>query len=159
MSIKYQLRKQTVNAKSGKEVIYFAMPVSNGETSIEQLQKMIARISAVSEGDVRSVLLTLTQLVALELEAGRRVSLGDLGRMRIGMRSRGAKSAEAFTTNDIRRLRVTFTPGRLIKEGLSTASLERMLGRLGKGAGSGKAPSTGDSEGGTNSGNQPESSL
>ncbi|MDO4691751.1 MAG: DNA-binding protein [Porphyromonadaceae bacterium] len=125
MSISYKVRKQTFATKDGKKTVFYAMPISNGETSIEQLQKLISKISAISEGDVRSVLLTLTQLLAIELVAGRRVSLGDLGRMRIGLRSKAAEKAEDFKAQDIRRIRVTFTPGALIRESLLSASVQR----------------------------------
>lgn len=125
MSISYKVRKQTLTTKNGQKTVFYAMPVSNGETSIEQLQKLISKISAISEGDVRSVLLTLTQLLAIELVAGRRVSLGDLGRMRIGLRSKATEKAEDFKAQDIRRIRVTFTPGALIRESLLSASVQR----------------------------------
>lgn len=131
MAISYKVRKQVFKTNGTKQTMYFAAPVSNGETSIEQLQKLIAKISAVSEGDVRSVLLTLTQLLAIELASGRRVSLGDLGRMRIGLRSKAAQGAEEFKAQDIRRFRVIFTPGALIREELRGASVQR-LSELGK---------------------------
>lgn len=125
MSITYKIREQQLTTAKGKQTIFIARAVSNGETTIEHLQKLISKISAVSEGDVRSVLLTLTQLVATELAAGRRVSLGDLGRLRIGISSRGVQSQEEFSVQDIRRAKVTFTPGALIRSELQALSYQK----------------------------------
>lgn len=125
MAIIYQVRKQKFVTSKGKQTKYIARAMSNGETTIEHLQRLISKISAISEGDVRSVLITLTQLVASELAAGRRVSLGDLGRMRIGLRSRAMDRAEEFTVQDIRKARVSFLPGALIRDELQVASYQR----------------------------------
>lgn len=125
MSITYKIREQQLTTSKGKQTLFVAHAVSNGETTIEHLQKLISKISAVSEGDVRSVLLTLTQLVATELAAGRRVSLGDLGRLRIGISSRGVARGEDFTVQDIRRAKVNFVPGMLIRSELQTLSYQR----------------------------------
>ncbi len=125
MAITFKVREQKFTTAKGKQTICFAKAISNGETSIEQLQKLIAKISAISEGDVRSVLMTLSQLVALELAEGRIVSLGDLGRLRVGLRSKGGDSKENFRTQDIKRVRTIFVPGPMIRESLYSASLKR----------------------------------
>ncbi len=125
MAISFKVKEQKLKTVNGEQTFCFARAVSNGETSIEQLQKLIAKISAVSEGDVRSVLMTLTQLVALELGEGRIVSLGDLGRLRVGLRSKASDSKEKFRSQDIKRVRAVFVPGILIREALQTASLKR----------------------------------
>lgn len=127
MSITYKVREQRLTTAKGKQTLFIAQPVSNGETTIEHLQKLISKISAVSEGDVRSVLMTLTQLVATELAAGRRVSLGELGRLRISLSSRAVERGEDFTVQDIRRAKVTFRPGVLIRSELQTLSYQRHI--------------------------------
>ncbi len=125
MAISFKVREQKLKTAKGEQTFCFARAVNNGETTIEQLQKLIAKISAVSEGDVRSVLMTLTQLVALELGEGRIVSLGDLGRLRVGLRSKASESKEKFRSQDIKRVRAVFVPGMFIREALQTASLKR----------------------------------
>ncbi len=125
MAITFKVKEQKLTTARGEQTFFFAKAVSNGETSIEQLQKLIAKISAISEGDVRSVLMTLTQLVALELSQGRIVSLGDLGRLRVGLKSKGGDSKEKFRSQDIKKVRVIFVPGALIKDNLLSASFKR----------------------------------
>ncbi len=121
--IKFKVNEKKLTTARGEQTFHFAKAVYNGVTTIEQLQMQIARISAVSEGDVRSTLLTLTQLITDELTAGRIVELGDLGRMKVGLKSKATESKEKFRSQDIKRLHVIFTPGKLIKEGLLSTSL------------------------------------
>ncbi len=125
MAITFKVKEQKLTTARGEQTFFYAKAVSNGETSIEQLQKLIAKISAISEGDVRSVLMTLTQLVALELAQGRIVSLGELGRLRVGLKSKGGDSKDKFRAQDIKKVRVIFVPGGLIKDSLLSASLKR----------------------------------
>ncbi len=132
MAITFKVKEQKLATARGEQTFCYAKAVSNGETSIEQLQKLIAKISAISEGDVRSVLMTLTQLVSLELSQGRIVSLGELGRLRVGLKSKGGNDKESFRTQDIKRVRVIFVPGTMIKETLLSASLKRTCLEAGK---------------------------
>ncbi len=125
MAITFKVREQKLTTARGEQTLCFARAVSNGETTIEHLQRLVAKISAISEGDVRSVLMTLSQLVASELSEGRIVSLGDLGRMRIGLRSKASDNKEGFRSQDIKKARVVFVPGALIKESLMMASFRR----------------------------------
>lgn len=104
----------------------YARPVYMDEADIESLSKLIAKISAVSVGDVRSVLYTLADLVANELSHGRLVSLGDLGRLRLTLRSKAVKKAEEFKTEMIKRAAVIFTPGKLLREMIQGISFERV---------------------------------
>ncbi len=124
--INFKVANKKLTTAKGEQTFHYAKAVYNGVTTIEHLQKQIARISAVSEGDVRSTLLTLTQLITDELTAGRIVELGDLGRMRVSFKSKASDSEEKFQTADIKRIRVLFTPGKMIKSGLQTASLHTL---------------------------------
>ncbi len=125
MAINYLVRSRKLTTAEGKQEFFFAQSIGNGVTSMEHLQKLIARISALSEGDVRSVIMNLSSLIADELSAGRIVELGDLGRMRIGLRSKGSKKEEDFKLQSIKKLKVLFHPGSLIRDRLSTAPLIR----------------------------------
>ncbi len=132
MAITFKVKEQKLATARGEQTFCYAKAISNGETSIEQLQKLIAKISAISEGDVRSVLMTLTHLVSLELAQGRIVSLGELGRLRVGLKSKGGNAKEKFRTQNIQKARVIFVPGSLIKDSLLTASFRRAAVGTGK---------------------------
>ncbi len=123
--IKFKVAEKQLKRGEEVDTFHFAKAVYNGVTTMEHLQKQIARISVVSEGDVRSTLLTFTQLITDELSSGRIVELGDLGRMKVGLKSKASDSEEKFKTQNIKRVHVIFTPGKLIKEGLQSVSLHK----------------------------------
>ncbi len=126
MSVHYQVSSKKLHTKVGEKEFFFARAISQGVTTLDQLQKNVARISAISEGDVRSVLYTLTTLISDELAAGRSVELGDLGRMRTGLRSMSAEKKEDFRAQNIKRINVIFRPGKLITARLSSTNVERV---------------------------------
>ncbi len=122
--INFKVAQHKLTTARGEQTFHFARAVYNGETTMDMLQKQIARISAISEGDVRSVLLTLSQLVADELSAGRVIELGDLGRMKVGLKSKASDSKDKFRSQDIKRVHVIFTPGKMIREELLSVGLQ-----------------------------------
>lgn len=124
MAIKYKVRKQVFKIKGEKKPIYFARTESKGVTSMEELETMVSKISSASEGDVRSVLRTLSDLICHSLRDGRIVDLGDIGRLRIRLKSKHTDSREDFLQGNIRNIGVVFTPSVRIKKAISTAHLE-----------------------------------
>lgn len=113
MAIKYAVQK-TQTGKEKKEY-YYARAEYDGVTSMEDMAKMVEKISAISVGDVLSVLNTLGQLVAIELANGRIVDLGDLGRLRLSLRAKGMLEAEKVTRETILATRAIFVPGPAIR--------------------------------------------
>lgn len=109
VSFKVRERKVKINGKAVK--IRFAQSVKTGDMDLPEICDLTSKISAVSEGDVRSVLNTLTDLIIGGLRQGRSVALGELGRFRISLSSKAALEGETFTAENIRRARVTFYPG------------------------------------------------
>ena len=85
MAVKYAVRKlKKKDLKTGvKETKYYARAKYDGVTSQEHIAQMVAQISAISVGDVLSIMNTLSMLLSIELSNGRIVDLGDLGRFKI----------------------------------------------------------------------------
>ncbi len=115
MPLKFRLVPRNILVKGQKEKRMTAQTVYSGSSDLSRLSHLISQISAVSEGDVKSVLDTMTRLVARDLVDGRLVSLGDLGRLRLTMRAKAPKTAKEFLTSMIRRPGVVFFPGQLIR--------------------------------------------
>ena len=122
MALNYKLEQRTINLGGKKRELTVARGVYFAETSIEQLCRLIEQISAVSEGDVRSVLNTLSNLVAMELEAGRIVSVGQLGRFRLSPRCKSAESEETFGKGNLQTPRLLFVPGAALRNARKNVS-------------------------------------
>ncbi len=113
MAIKYAIQR-TQTGKEKKEY-YYARAQYDGVTKLEDVAQLVEQISAISTGDVLSVLNTLGKIVATELANGRIVDLGDLGRIRLSLRSKGVPTMEEVKRETILSTRAIFVPGQAIR--------------------------------------------
>lgn len=113
MAIKYAVQK-TQTGKEKKEY-YYARAQYDGVTHLDDIAQMVEQISAISVGDVLSVLNTLGKIVAVELANGRIVDLGDLGRLRLSLRAKGVAKPEEVKHETIQSTRAIFVPGQAIR--------------------------------------------
>lgn len=113
MAIKYAVAK-AVSGKERKDT-YYARAQYDGVTSIDDIAQLVEQISAISVGDVLSVLNTLGKIVATELANGRIVDLGDLGRIRLSLRSKGMSKPEEVRRETILATRAVFVPGTALR--------------------------------------------
>ena len=117
MSVNYRVVRRTLNFdKANPKEVVVAHTAPRATTGLEDLITLIGQISAISRGDVLSVISTLTRLIADELAKGNIVEIGELGRLRFNMRSKAAKSVKEFTHNNILPPTLHFLPGMLLKD-------------------------------------------
>ena len=96
MMAKYRLY-QNKNSKSSGYGKYYAHRVPGKLIDTESLAKRLAgRNSAFSEGELRGVLIDLTELIKELAFEGNSVKLGDLGIFFLGMKSKGVADANLF---------------------------------------------------------------
>ena len=167
MAIKYAVRQ--INRKGvtpgSTETKYYAQARYDGVTSQEDIAQMVAQISAISVGDVLSVMNTVSMLLSIELANGRIVELGDLGRFRATLRSKSCDKPEEFKREMIHGNRVIFVPGPQIRQKMTNAKyLKADLSNpsadptqpgneTGEGSGSQTPPTGNETGGGSNTGN------
>ena len=124
MAIKYAI--QQINRKGvtpgSKTTSYYAQAKYDGVTSQADIAQMVAQISAISVGDVLSVMNTVAMLLSIELTNGRIVDLGDLGRFRATLRSKSCDKPEDFKREMIHGNRVIFVPGKQIRVKMTNAN-------------------------------------
>lgn len=75
------------------------------------------------------MLTSLVDEIIESLEEGNSVKLGELGTMRIGMRSKGESSEGDVTANNVLGARIVFTPSVSLKDRLRSISF-RPIGKL-----------------------------
>ena len=122
MAIKYavqQISRKGVTPGS-TETKYYAQARYDGVTSQADIAQMVAQISAISVGDVLSVMNTVSMLLSIELANGRIVELGDLGRFRATLRSKSCDKPEEFKREMIHGNRVIFVPGPQIRHKMTS---------------------------------------
>lgn len=127
MAIKYAI--QQINRKGAtpdsKEIKYYAQAKYDGVTAQADIAQMVSQISAISVGDVLSVMNTVSMLLSMELSNGRIVDLGDLGRFRATLRSKSCDKPEEFKREMIHGNRVIFVPGAQIRHKMTNASYRK----------------------------------
>ncbi len=94
---------------------YYAAIESDGEFNLSELTTAIEKICTVSGADIRAVLYSLVDVAVDRLNRGTIVRLGDLGSMRISLRSEGAETADKFNVKMIKNAKVIFYPGKRLK--------------------------------------------
>lgn len=125
MALKYRIVERQ-NALT-KTLQYYAQVEPVEPLTLQDIVEGIEKTSTVSSADIKAVLDALQFEVIRALKGGQSVRLGDLGSFRPTLTSRSALSAEAFTRDNLKGVRVQFTPsGRMRTE----LALDRVSVRL-----------------------------
>ena len=116
--IKYLLisRKNPIT----KEYAYHASAIPVTPVKIDEIAENISATCTVNSADVKAVLDALQTQVIRCLRNGQSVRLGDLGSFHARIASASAATEEDFTPENIRGVRVRFTPSSKMRWELST---------------------------------------
>ncbi|MDR2260196.1 MAG: HU family DNA-binding protein [Azoarcus sp.] len=101
---------------------WYLIPVASGTVTLKELAREIEKRSAMTYADVSSVLISLTELLARNVKAGRIVRLGEFGSFRVSVSSEGEETPEALTARHVKGARILFMPSADLKAELRTAS-------------------------------------
>jgi predicted histone-like DNA-binding protein len=121
--MKYKLI-QRANPQDRAMTKWYASPVNDGKIMKTDLAKEIVNMSALSRGDVSSVIENLLEILPKYLLMGKSVSLGELGTMRVSFGSEGVDSEADFSTGKISGVKIVFTPGVELKKQLGNIHFE-----------------------------------
>ena len=89
----------------------YAKAQINGEMSLKELSREVASKSTVHSADVYAVLIATTESMLSALKAGKQVDFGELGKFRLQINSKGAITAEDFTSDNITGVAIQYVPG------------------------------------------------
>lgn len=117
MALSFRKIKRTINfgPDQGKELFY-ARAKMVGTTTLEELCELIGERSSMSSADVKGVLDSLNWVLRHELRSGRSVKVGELGNFRLSLSSDGSPEEKGVTAHKIRKVRVIFSPGAVLRE-------------------------------------------
>ena len=133
MSVFYRLHqdKSVGTKRSGK---WYARMVPTAVVDTRKLAEIIQRNCTVKKADVLAVIDELVETMRDQMQDSKRVKLDGFGSFKIGIKSKGAQSAKAFTVQEnIKDLHVVFLPerstdaaGNRSKQFLQGASVEEL---------------------------------
>jgi predicted histone-like DNA-binding protein len=103
---------------------WYANPVNSGKITIKELAKEIAGRSSLTRGDIENVLANCIDELPTFLKLGMSVKLGEFGTLRLSIASEGADQKDEFSNNNIKGVRVVFTPSVELKKLLEDIHFE-----------------------------------
>lgn len=124
--MKYKLVEKA-NPQNRKEKKWYANPINQGIVSKYQLSKKIAGNSSLSRREVNNVLDNLIVELPKHLMAGNSVKLGDFGTLRLSISGDGSNSPNNYSPTNIKKVKIIFTPGSVMKDELDNMQFEQGL--------------------------------
>ena len=127
MSIKYKLvQKGQPGVVGGGTKKWYAKIVNDGEVTIDDLVREIEKFSALSEPDIRGVLVALENVIQKELSDSKIVRLEKLGSLYVALNSKGTPTEEEFVANTmIEKVNVRYRPGKRIVDAVNTIGFKK----------------------------------
>lgn len=125
MSIKYKVIEETAGVAGGGIKKFYANVVTEGELSVDDLVKQIEKFSALSEADIRGVIIALENVIQQGLADSKIIRLEKLGSLYPTLSSNGVATEKEFTANQIKSVSVNYRPGTRIVEAMKAAGFEK----------------------------------
>lgn len=128
MPIKYKLiEKGEPGVVGGGIKKHYATIVTDGETTVDDLVKSIEKFSALSEADIRGVIIALENVMQDALANGKIVRLDKIGSLYPSLSSEGTDTAEEFNAQKhVKSIKANYRPGKRIIDALKAATLQRI---------------------------------
>ena len=118
MAQKYKLiNRRNLGKDSGENPRkFYAQAVNNGYMSFDELCGDIAEQCTLTSADVKAVLDRMNYVLDKNLKAGRIVQFGEIGNFRLAVGSTGSLTEKDFSTAQIKKPKIVFTPGSRLQD-------------------------------------------
>lgn len=127
MSIEYiVVEKGQPGVAGGGTKQFYARSITSGEMTVDDLVKQIEKFSALSEADIKGVIIALENVIQSALANSKIVRLEKLGDLYPTLRSAGAPTEKAFNQSMIKSVGVNYRPGKRILQAMKAAGFERV---------------------------------
>ncbi len=104
---------------------WYVAIANDGEVTVDDLTKKIEKFSALSEADIRGVIIALENVMQEEIINSKIVRLDKLGSFYPSLASEGVVTQKEFTTSHIKCAKVNYRPGKRISDALATAVFKK----------------------------------
>jgi len=124
MAARYMKTKRNILVGSTPGEKFLAKIIYGDTVTLEKLSEMIAETSALSQGDVYSVLIQLQKVLSWLLSEGIPVDLGKFGRLYPGIKAKAVNTYEEVTVDTILDFYIRFFPSKAFREVLKNQKFE-----------------------------------
>ncbi|MEJ8589733.1 HU family DNA-binding protein [Riemerella anatipestifer] len=126
MSIKFKvIERGQPGVSGGGNKKWYANATTDGEIGIDDLTKQIEKFSALSEADIKAVIIALENVIQNALADSKIVRLEKLGTLYPTLSSGGAATEKDFNQSLIKSVGVNYRPGKRILDSMKAAGFEK----------------------------------
>ena len=115
--------------KGGGKHKYYAQVVTDGEVTIDDMVIEIEKFSALSEPDIRGVIVALENVIQNKLAESKIVRMDKLGTFYPTIGSEGSFKAEEITSKSIKRVNVNYRTGKRILDTMKAKGFKKVGGK------------------------------
>ncbi len=110
--MEFEIKSRVMNIGNRKgQTVYYAVPKTQDKMTTDMLVERIVRETSLSAGDVKSALISLSNIVSDALKMGMSVDLAELGNLRPVVSSRMMDTPEDVTVaKALKDPKIVFTP-------------------------------------------------
>ncbi len=124
--MEFKAVQKTNPIKPKEEKKWYAQIVLGKEASIGELVEDIEKFSALSEPDIRGVIIALENVVQRKLAEGRIVRFEQLGSLYPSLLSNASEKEEKLTADNIKGVKVNYRPGKRIIDAMEAAPKKKV---------------------------------
>ena len=127
MPIKYKVvERGEPGVKGGGTKKWYANVSNNGEIGIDEMSKQIEKFSALSEADIKGVLVALENVMEQALSNGQIVRMDKIGTFYPTLSSGSADTEKDFHQGLIKSVSVNYRAGKRILDAMKSAGFEKV---------------------------------
>ena len=112
--------------KGGGQKKFYATIVLDGEVTMDDLVRDIEKFSALSEPDIRGVIVAMENVIQNKLIEGKIVRLERLGSLYPVVSSNGETKEANVTSSSVRDIYINYRPGDRLQKTLKDAQLQKV---------------------------------
>lgn len=124
--MKFKVVQKTNPQNVTAEKKWYAQIVTDGEVSMQELVDEIEKFSALSEPDIRGVIIALENVVQKKLAEGKIVRFEQLGTLYPSLSSDPSDTEDGVTSANIKNVRVNYRPGKRIIDAMRNVTKKRV---------------------------------
>ena len=127
MPVKYKVvsTNQPGQGKEG-EKMWFPKLTGSSQLNLRDIAERLSERSSASTGDVYMIIMGLVDILPELLGNGYTIKLDDFGTFRLHAKVETAKEPEKVTSRYIKGYRISFRPGKLVKNALKGIKAEKL---------------------------------
>jgi predicted histone-like DNA-binding protein len=115
---------QRKNPQNVNQAKWYLTQEKTGTVGVQEIAREIEGRSALSLGDVQSVLSNLVEILPVFLRLGQTIKLEGFGSFRISVTSDGMETAEELSARNVKGVKMVFLPSVELKRSIEDISFE-----------------------------------